>query len=379
MKKFYFHIFLVILALIILMPIIWMVLASAVKSTQIPFMFERIFKPESFNYNVEGNTLNTVYKLEGMSSNITFKFDAPELADQFIIVRLQPNSQTYQEELMYEAAPADPALEQTEKKQWVMYFKLDANKNIVRESIKVNNASILNFMNILTFDNYKDIFRDRGFRNWLANSVIISLLTGLISVFLGFFAGYSFSRWRFPGRKVGLIWVLTTQLFPLAMMLVPFYILATSVFPDVIPGLKLTNSIFGLIIIYSATALPFAIWMLKGYFDTVPVDLEEAAAIDGASLFQLLFLILFPLTRPAIFTAFLFSFVQAWNEYAIANLFLTLADKYTLPVGLRTLLDNNNMAGFATAAVVASVPVVILFLSMKKELVEGATLGAVKG
>jgi arabinogalactan oligomer/maltooligosaccharide transport system permease protein len=178
---------------------------------------------------------------------------------------------------------------------------------------------------------------------------------------------------------VGLIWVLTTQLFPLAMMLVPFYILATSVFPDVIPGLKLTNSIFGLIIIYSATALPFAIWMLKGYFDTVPVDLEEAAAIDGASLFQLLFLILFPLTRPAIFTAFLFSFVQAWNEYAIANLFLTLADKYTLPVGLRTLLDNNNMAGFATAAVVASVPVVILFLSMKKELVEGATLGAVKG
>ncbi|NPU99766.1 MAG: ABC transporter permease subunit [Brevinematales bacterium] len=379
MKKFYFHIFLVILALIILMPIIWMVLASAVKSTQIPFMFERIFKPESFNYNVEGNTLSTVYKLEGMSSNITFKFDAPELADQFIIVRLQPNMQTYQEELMYEAVAADPALEQTEKKQWVMYFKLDANKNIVRESIKVNNASILNFMNILTFDNYKDIFRDRGFRNWLANSVIISLLTGLISVFLGFFAGYSFSRWRFPGRKVGLIWVLTTQLFPLAMMLVPFYILATNVFPEVIPGLKLTNSIFGLIIIYSATALPFAIWMLKGYFDTVPVDLEEAAAIDGASLFQLLFLILFPLTRPAIFTAFLFSFVQAWNEYAIANLFLTLADKYTLPVGLRTLLDNNNMAGFATAAVVASVPVVILFLSMKKELVEGATLGAVKG
>jgi arabinogalactan oligomer/maltooligosaccharide transport system permease protein len=379
MKKFYFHIFLIILALIILMPIIWMILASAVKSTQIPFLFERIFKPESFSYNIEGNSLNSSYKLEGMSSNITFRFDAPELADQYIIVRLQPNLQTYQEELQYEAASADPMLEPTEKKLWVMYFKLDANKNIIRESVKVNNPSILNFMNILTFDNYKDIFRDRGFRNWLANSVIISLLTGIISVLLGFFAGYSFSRWRFPGRKVGLMWVLTTQLFPLAMMLVPFYILATSVFPEVIPGLRLTNSIFGLIIIYSATALPFAIWMLKGYFDTVPVDLEEAAAIDGATLFQLLFLILFPLTRPAIFTAFLFSFVQAWNEYAIANLFLTLADKYTLPVGLRTLLDNNNMAGFATAAVIASTPVVILFLSMKKELVEGATLGAVKG
>ncbi|OHD55634.1 MAG: hypothetical protein A2Y33_13445 [Spirochaetes bacterium GWF1_51_8] len=379
MKKFYFHIFLVFLALVILMPIIWMVLASFVKSTQIPVLFERIFRPETFSYSIEGNKLDTTYRLEGISSNISFTYSAPELANQYIIVKLLPNMQM-QEELQYEVTASDPQLETTEKKLWLMYFKLDGNNNIQSDSVKMNNPSILNFVNALTFDNYKEIFRDgKGFRNWLANSVIISLATGFISVMLGFFAGYSFSRWRFPGRKVGLIWVLTTQLFPLAMMLVPFYILATNIFPEVIPGLKLTNSVVGLIVIYSATALPFAIWMLKGYFDTVPVDLEEAAAIDGASLFQLLFLILFPLTRPAIFTAFLFSFVQAWNEYAIANLFLTLADMYTLPVGLRTLLDNNNMAGFSTAAVIASAPVVILFLSMKRELVEGATLGAVKG
>ena len=119
--------------------------------------------------------------------------------------------------------------------------------------------------------------------------------------------------------------------------------------------------------------------MLKGYFDTIPIDLEEAASIDGANLTQLMVLILLPLTRPAMFTAFLFAFVQSWNEFAIASIFMSDPKKVTLPFGLKSLLANNNVAGFAAAAVIVSVPIIILFLSMKKELVEGATLGAVKG
>lgn len=378
LKRWPFHIFLWLIGFLILFPIIWVFTASFIEATQTPYLVERILKPENLKSKIDGNQLHLTYKIRSLSGEKTYKF-GPDMANKHIVIFYDNGSAdgSFVEKIDFTSSDTAPDL----KKQslWLASFKLDANSNIDKDSYKVNRHSMLNFFNILTFENYRKILWDADFRSWLANSVIVSVATGLISVFFGFFAGYAFSRFRFPGRKVGLMWVLATQLFPLAMMLVPFYILASVVVPPLIGGIDVVNTLWGLILIYTATALPFSIWMLKGYFDTIPIDLEEAASIDGASIWQLLGLILFPLTRPAMFTAFLFAIVQAWNEYVIASLFMTEGKKYTLPLGLRAMLGNNEIAGFAAAAVVVSLPIILMFLFMKKELVEGATMGAVKG
>ncbi len=378
LKRWPFHLFLWIIGFFILFPIIWVFTASFIEATQTPYLVERILKPESLKSKIDGNKITFNYKVHGLSGEKTYTFGS-ELANHFILIFYDNGSSdgSYEEKIAYDAFEQAPQLDK--RNLWLLSFKLDANANIEQSSYKVNRKVLLNFFNILTFENYRKILWDADFRSWLSNSVIVAVVTGFISVFLGFFAAYSFSRFRFPGRKVGLMWVLATQLFPLAMMLVPFYILASVVVPPLIGGIDVVNTLWGLILIYTATALPFSIWMLKGYFDTIPIDLEEAAAIDGASIWQLLGLILLPLTRPALFTAFLFAIVQAWNEYVIASLFMTEGKKYTLPLGLRAMLGNNEIASFAAAAVVVSIPIILMFLFMKKELVEGATMGAVKG
>ena len=382
MKKLHFHIFLMLLGFVMLLPVIWVVVASVVQQSETRVMLKRIFTPETMNLKIDKNLLEVEYRFETMTGKASFPFGM-ENANKFVILKIVNRMENnFKDEMSFEAVDALQPMEPTlDKSKWIATFKLDANANIVANTMTINSSATRNFFNILTFDNYKKILGDREFQLWLMNSVIVSIGTGAISIFFGFFAGYAFSRFRFPGRKVGLMWVLITQLFPLAMMLVPFYILATSVLPKAIPGLSIVNSLPGLIIVYAATALPFSIWMLKGHFDTIPIDLEEAAYIDGATLGQLLWHVLLPLSRPAMFTAFLFSFVQAWNEYAIASLFMNSKELYTLPIGLNVLLDPRDpkIAEFASAAVIASLPVVVLFLLMKKELVEGSTLGAVKG
>ncbi len=380
LKKIFSNLFLFILMLIVLAPVLWVVLASMVEPTQAAFMIERIFLPEKISTRVNGNTLDMTYKVKSLFGKKTYEFGASD-ANQYVLIYYSygAENQTYEESIEYQTSPSPLNVESTDI-PWLVYLKLDGSANIT--DLHVNKKDLLTFFNVTTFSNYKDIIGDSKFRSWMTNSLIVSLITAVLSVLLGFFAGYAVSRFKFPGRKISLMWVLATQLFPLAMMIVPFYILAAKLLPQLIPGLQMVDTRWGLILVYCATALPFGIWMLKGYFDTIPIDLEEAAAIDGASLGQLLFLILLPITRPAVFTAFLFSFVNSWNEYAVASMFLSDPDKTTLPIGLRSLMGgstNQNIAWFAAGAVIVSVPVVILFILMKKELVEGATLGAVKG
>lgn len=380
MKKVFSYIFLFVLGFLVLTPVIWVLLVSFVQPTQSAFMIERIFLPEKIKTRIEGNTLEMSYKVNSLYGKKKFEFGSAE-ANQYVMVYYDygTESGTYEESINYKTSPTAFVVEGSQT-PWLLLFHLDGSANI--RDVSVNRKSLLTFFNVLTFSNYKDILWDSKFRIWLTNSVIVSLVTAVLSVLLGFFSGYAFSRFKFPGRKISLMWVLATQLFPLAMMIVPFYLLAAKLLPQLIPGFQMVDTRWGLILVYCATALPFSIWMLKGYFDTVPIDLEEAASIDGASLGQLLFLILFPITRPAVFTAFLFAFVQSWNEYAVASMFMSDPDKITLPIGLRSLMGggtNQNIAWFAAGAVIVSVPVVILFISMKRELVEGATLGAVKG
>lgn len=212
------------------------------------------------------------------------------------------------------------------------------------------------------------------FGRQLLNSVLISLGTTLLGVFFAATAAYAFSRFRFPGRQVGMMTFLVVQMFPATLLMIPLYIILSK--------LGLLNSVLGLILVYSTTAIPFCVWMLKGYFDTIPRELEEAALIDGASRIRIFYTIVLPLARPALAVVALFSFMTAWNEYILAATFLNREETYTLPVLLKSYVGEHgsaNWGAFAAGAVLVSIPIVALFYALQKHLVSGLTAGGVKG
>jgi arabinogalactan oligomer/maltooligosaccharide transport system permease protein len=164
-----------------------------------------------------------------------------------------------------------------------------------------------------------------------------------------------------------------TQMFPATMLLLPFFILLAK--------LKLINSYLGLIIIYSSTALPFCIWQMKGYYDTIPAALEEAARMDGCSRFSAFIKVILPVSAPALVITALFSFMASWSEYVVAAIVLQNPELYTLPLGLKSFQASlaTQWGLYAAGAVVVSIPVMILFISLSKFLVSGLTVGSVKG
>jgi arabinogalactan oligomer/maltooligosaccharide transport system permease protein len=215
--------------------------------------------------------------------------------------------------------------------------------------------------------------RKSDFFLWLWNSLIITVTTATIGVILSSSAAYAFSRFKFHGRAAGLIFLLTTQMIPAGMLLLPLYMMLSR--------LKLMNSYLGLIIAYSVSAVPFSIWILKGYFDTIPPDLEEAAMIDGTSRLGAFYRVILPLSTPALAVAFLFNFTSSWSEYLVARVVLVKAPMYTWPLGIWTYASQFQLqAGkFAAASVLLAVPSMALFLYSSKWLVSGLTLGGVKG
>ncbi len=212
------------------------------------------------------------------------------------------------------------------------------------------------------------------FGRQLLNSLLVSLGTTLVGVFLACTAAYAFSRFRFPGRRAGLLAFLVVQMFPATLLLIPLYV--------ILSRLGLLGSALGLILVYATTAIPFCVWMLKGYFDTIPRELEEAALIDGASRLRIFYAVILPLARPAIAVTALFSFMTAWNEYIMAATFLSKESSYTLPVLLKSYVGQvsaTEWGSFAAGALLVSVPVVALFYGLQKHLVAGLTSGGVKG
>jgi arabinogalactan oligomer/maltooligosaccharide transport system permease protein len=167
---------------------------------------------------------------------------------------------------------------------------------------------------------------------------------------------------------------LVSQMFPGTLMLIPLYII-------IVQWLGLGSSYVGLVLIYTVTAIPFCVWMMKGYFDTIPRELEESALIDGASQATIFFRIVLPLAKPAVAVTALFSFMTAWNEFIQAATFMNREDMYTGPVGLRFFVGgfSQQWGYFAAGSVIAAVPVVVLFMFLQKYLVSGLTAGAVKG
>jgi arabinogalactan oligomer/maltooligosaccharide transport system permease protein len=212
------------------------------------------------------------------------------------------------------------------------------------------------------------------FGRQLLNSAVIALGTTILGVFLACTAAYAFSRFRFPGRSFGLLTFLVVQMFPCTLLMIPLYVILSK--------LGLLNSVLGLILVYSTTAIPFCVWMLKGYFDTIPRELEEAALIDGASRLRIFYGIILPLARPAIAVTALFSFMTAWNEYILAATFLNQETSYTLPVLIKSYVGeygSTQWGSFAAGAIIVSVPVVALFYVLQRHLVAGLTAGGVKG
>ena len=230
-----------------------------------------------------------------------------------------------------------------------------------------------------TLDHFRDLFGARAangdllFLRTAFNSIVVSLLTTVVGVSLSCTAAYALSRFRFPGRKTGLTMFLVVQMFPATLLLLPLYVILNK--------LGLLNSIAGLVLVYSTTAIPFCVWTLKGYFDSLPRELEEAARIDGASPWMIFVKIILPLSRPAIAVTALFSFMTAWNEFIMASTFMTDQTKYTLPVLIQSSVTefSANWGLFAAGAVVTSVPVMVAFYVLQKYLVGGLTAGAVKG
>jgi len=255
---------------------------------------------------------------------------------------------------------------------------------VVTISLRPNDTLLTTSLRIIpknaTLDNYKEVLfgdaakhRKSDFFLWLWNSISVVAITSVISVILAAVSAYAFSRFKFPGRSTGLVFLLTTQMIPAGMLLLPLFIM--------LARLKMINTSLGLIIAYAVTSVPLTIWTLKGYYDTIPVDLEEAALIDGASRATVFTAIILPLSTPALAIAFLFSFMGGWSEYLVARVVLQKNEIFTWPLGIFTYAQQFTVSWgqFAAASVLIAIPVMVLFLYSSKWLISGLTLGSVKG
>jgi arabinogalactan oligomer / maltooligosaccharide transport system permease protein len=252
---------------------------------------------------------------------------------------------------------------------WILISSFKDQQEIISSttlSILPHHWRISNYVHVITDNNHI-------FLTWLWNSIVIAFFTTVIGVFLAATAAYAFSRYRFPGYRPALTAFLITQMFPAAILLVPIY--------NIILHLGLLNHKLGLVLAYCTTAVPFCVWMLKGYFDTIPISLEEAGRIDGLTPFGTFWRIVIPLSLPGLAVTCFYSFITAWNEVAFANVLLVSDKSYTLPVGLQTYVFQfaQNWEKMTAAAVIITLPAVIVFLVAQRYLVSGLTRGGVKG
>jgi multiple sugar transport system permease protein len=212
----------------------------------------------------------------------------------------------------------------------------------------------------------------REFLTYMLNSVVVSSATTVLAVMFAVPAAYAFSRFRFPGRQTLFYAVLVRNMFPGVVFLIPLFVMMRA--------LRLVNTEWSLILTYLTFGLPLSIWLLKGFYDNIPPQLEQAARIDGASRLQAFLRVVMPLSLPGIAATAIYSFVQAWNEYVYALTFLDNRDKLTLPVGLQRFFTEyaTDWPGLMAAAFIMSVPVVVLFLILQRYFVRALAEGAVK-
>jgi ABC-type maltose transport system permease subunit len=257
----------------------------------------------------------------------------------------------------------------------------------------VSGASLI--PNRITFDHFAALFNDpfHPWPLWMVNSFTVATITSVIVVGLCALAAYSFSRFRFRGRRLGLISLVIVQLFPNLLAIVALFLLLQAVgkaLPETlavggitlpIPRLGL-NSLGGLILIYIGGALGFNTWLMKAYFDTVPFDLDESARVDGASHFQAFRYVVLPLVRPILAVIAILTFIGTYSDFLFARVILSDASNYTLAVGMTLFIQgefSRQWGVFAAAAVIGALPIVATFLVLQRQLIGGLSSGGVKG
>jgi N,N'-diacetylchitobiose transport system permease protein len=226
----------------------------------------------------------------------------------------------------------------------------------------------------LNFDNFVLAVTKSGFFDNLRTSAIVVLSAVILSIVIGFLASAALTRFRFRGRRAIMVAVLVIQMLPPTAMLIPVFL----IFND----LNLVGSYIGLILAYVSIVLPFSIWTMRGFFVAIPVEIEEAARVDGASNWRVLVSILFPLVTPGVISTSVFAFITAWNDYIYAYTFMKDASRYTLPVWLASFsspITGTDFGSQMAASVLFSLPVVVFFVLVQRRLVAGISAGAVKG
>lgn len=224
-----------------------------------------------------------------------------------------------------------------------------------------------------SFKNYMEIWNRGYFKTYFLNSLIVSFATMGISLVVAMFAGYGISRFRFHGRGVFSVILIVVQMFPSMLLLIPMYIIMSK--------MGLLNTHLSMIIAYTTFAMPFCTWMIKGYFDTIPISLEDAARIDGCGRLRILFKIIMPLAAPGIVTVAMFAFILSWQEYMYALTFARTEEMRTITVGIALMQGQHgsvNWGQIMAGSVLACLPGLILFTYLEKYLVQGFTMGAIK-
>jgi multiple sugar transport system permease protein len=249
---------------------------------------------------------------------------------------------------------------------WTLLTSLKFEEDIVTATLQYIPRRI-------TLDNYVTLWQQSGFPTLVANSVVVTSITGSICLTIGTLAAYSFSRYRFRGRSRLLIFFLVIRMFPVVLMIIPLFIMMRDI--------GLLDSRFGLALAYTTFLLPLCIWMLKGFFDAIPAELEEAARIDGCTRLGALFRIVLPLARSGLVTTAVFIAIAAWNEFLFAMMMTTSQGSRTWPVGLQLMVGEFQLpwGTLSAGGIISIIPIILFFSLVQQSLIRGLTSGAVKG
>ena len=256
---------------------------------------------------------------------------------------------------------------------WIISASLDPANSISGQKLIPPNASFINFQRLFQSEQHP-------FGIWFLNTFKLCIVTATLVVLITSLAAYAFSRLRFKGRRSGLFAILLIQMFPQMLAMVAIYLIIFMI-GDYIPALGLDTHA-GLILVYLGGAMGANVWLLKGFFDTIPKSLEESAMIDGATHFQIFWRIILPLARPILVVVFFLQFMATYSEFVIARVLLADTNNLTMAVGLQTFIADQyakRWGVFAAAALIGALPIVILYWFLQKHLVSGLTRGAVKG
>lgn len=234
-------------------------------------------------------------------------------------------------------------------------------------------AITTDFFKDTTLDNYRYLVDKTSFFTWFGNSALIAGVTTLLGVLISATTGYAVSRFRFPGMRPLMWTLLITQMFPMAILIVPLY--------NLMGQLGLLNQPVGLIITYLTIAVPFCAWMMKGFFDGIPVEIDESGRVDGLNPFGTFWRLILPLAKPGLAVTAFYSFITAWGEVAYSSAFMVGDENLTLAGGLQTFVTQYtaNWGPMTAASVLIAVPAAVFFLFAQKHLVAGMTAGATKG